>query len=94
MLVPWSSTRPVRAVLLAAVALAAALFPAAALAQPAGGAPRAAVGAEGDFVVRDFRFGDGSALPSSASTTPRSVGRGATRRGGAQRGAHPPRHDG
>jgi len=63
MLVPWSSTRPVRAVLLAAVALAAALFPAAALAQPAGGAPRAAVGAEGDFVVRDFRFGDGSALP-------------------------------
>jgi len=63
MLVPWSSTRRVRAVLLAAVALAAALFPAAPLAQPAGGPPPAVPGAEGDFRVRDFRFTDGSALP-------------------------------
>jgi homoserine O-acetyltransferase len=63
MLVPWSGTRRVRAVLLAAAALAAALFPAAAIAQPAAGAPRAAVGAEGDFRVRDFRFADGSTLP-------------------------------
>jgi hypothetical protein len=32
-----------------------------------------AQGTEGDFEMRDFRFTDGSTLPSSASTTPRSA---------------------
>ena len=58
-----STARPARAALLAAVALALTFAPSVAPAQPATGRPPAAVGTEGDFVLRDFRFTDGSTLP-------------------------------
>lgn len=64
MLADWSTSRPARAVLLAAVALASASFPTTAVAQPPASRSGAAVGAEGDFVMRDFRFTDGSVLPA------------------------------
>ena len=61
MLAPWPIARRARAALLAA--LACAVLPRATSAQPAAGRPRAAIGAEGDFRMRDFRFRDGSVLP-------------------------------
>ena len=54
--------RHARGALLAA-ALACLVPPRATVAQPAAGRS-AAVGAEGDFVMRDFRFTDGSVLPA------------------------------
>ena len=50
--------------LLASLGLAGALLaPVAATAQPAAVRPAAVVGTRGDFVMRDFRFADGSVLP-------------------------------
>jgi homoserine O-acetyltransferase len=62
---PIQPPAPRRAIvaLLAAVALAGALPPGPALAQPAASQRGAPIGAEGDFVMRDFRFSDGAVLP-------------------------------
>jgi homoserine O-acetyltransferase len=54
---------PMRRVMQLAV-VAIALAPPAARAQPAAGRSTAAVGVEGEFVMRDFRFADGSVLPA------------------------------
>ena len=63
-------------ILLAAAGLRAADYP-----QPV----------EGDFILRDFRFASGEALPSYACTTARSVSR-KDASGRVQRGPDPARH--
>ena len=64
MLADRHTTRRVRqlAVVLAAISIAGA--PQVVRAQPAAGRSAAATGVEGDFVMRDFRFTDGSVLPA------------------------------
>lgn len=58
------AARPALVALLVSLVLAGGpLAPGAARAQPAPTRPTAAIGAQGDFVLRDFRFTDGSVLP-------------------------------
>ena len=65
MLAARQITRRPRVVQLAILlAAAASVAPHASRAQPVAGGPAATVGVEGDFVMRDFRFTDGSVLPA------------------------------